>query len=104
MSANKRKSSEGLPQGQPDSLNMPTFETAISELENIVHELERDDLTLENALVNFERGIYLMRACDTRLNQVRGRIIQLLKGENGEFVEKVLGPSLEAFLDEQKIQ
>jgi exodeoxyribonuclease VII small subunit len=79
-----------------------TFEGALSELESIVGELERDDLELQNALSFFERGIRLMRICDTHLHHARGKISELIKGEDGAFVEKVLGTSLESFLNEEK--
>ena len=77
-----------------------TFESAMEELEGIVDRLESDELTLDGALSSFERGIRLLRTCDAHLNQVRGKISELVKGENGEFVQKVLGTSLESFLSE----
>ena len=82
----------------PDAL---TFEAAMEELEGIVDLLERDEQTLDEALGSFERGISLLRTCDIRLNQVRGKITELLKGDNGEFMQKILGTSLESFLSEE---
>ena len=79
----------------------PTFEAAMEELEGIVDSLEQDELTLDDALAGFERGIALLRTCDTHLNDVRGKITELLKGENGEFTRKILGTSLESFLNEE---
>ncbi len=78
-----------------------TFESAIADLENIVHTLEDDDLSLDDALVCFERGIGLMRICDARLNHARGKITELLRGEDGAFIEKTLGKTLESFLKEE---
>ena len=78
-----------------------SFEKAVEELETIVRNLEDDELTLDDALVQFERGISLLRTCDTQLNHARGKITELLKGEDGAFVEKVLGMSLKSFLNEE---
>jgi exodeoxyribonuclease VII small subunit len=69
-------------------------------MERIIGELERDDLTLSGALEYFERGVGLMRICDTHLKSAEGKLKQLLKGENGEFIEKILGSGRDA-LDEE---
>lgn len=79
-----------------------TFEEALENLEKIIIELERDDLTLDNALYFFEKGIHLVRRCDTHLKNAQGRIRELFKGENGEFVEKILGMTLESFSGEDE--
>ncbi|MBN1759048.1 MAG: exodeoxyribonuclease VII small subunit [Chitinispirillaceae bacterium] len=88
-----------------DSINgdaaTQTFEEAMEELEAIVEQLEQDNMTLDEALSSFEHGIGLLRTCDTYLNKVRGKITELLKGENGEFAQKILGTSLESFLSEE---
>lgn len=78
-----------------------SFEEALLELEKTIEELERDDLTLEKALHFFEHGISLMRSCDSHLKSAQGKIQQLLRGENGAFVEKVLGNTLESFLNRE---
>jgi exodeoxyribonuclease VII small subunit len=80
---------------------MPSFESALEELETIVLKLENDDLSLDDALVYFERGISLMRVCDRHLNHAKGKISELLQGEDGEFVENVIGLSLESFLTKE---
>jgi len=59
--------------------------------------LERDGLTLEEALNCFEDGVRLMRACDAHLKSARGRLMELARGEDGEFITTILGESLESF-------
>lgn len=76
-----------------------TFETAIKKLEAIISSLEKEDLTLKEALENFEKGVTLMRTCDNHLRNAEGKLKELLKGENGEFVEKTLGITLDSFID-----
>jgi len=78
-----------------------TFEDALKEMEKIIGQLERDDLTLSSALENFERGVALMRVCDTHLKSAEGKLKQLLKGENGEFIEKILGSAPDALNEEE---
>jgi exodeoxyribonuclease VII small subunit len=99
-----RKRTETGPANTVDApiADAPTFESALAELEALVGDLERDDLTLDAALASFERGIRLLRVCDSHLNHARGKITELIKGENGEFIEQLLGTSLESFLNEEK--
>jgi exodeoxyribonuclease VII small subunit len=75
-----------------------TFEKALSELEATVEALEKPDLSLDISLDLFEKGVILIRTCDTHLKKAQGRVQELLKGENGEFIEKIIGPTLETFL------
>ena len=58
------------------------FESAIGELETIVKTLEVGDLSLEQSLQLFERGVQLSRFCHTRLEDAERRIEIL--SQNGE--------------------
>jgi len=58
------------------------FESAIAELETIVKTLEAGDLSLEQSLQLFERGVQLSRFCHTRLEDAERRIEIL--SQNGE--------------------
>jgi exodeoxyribonuclease VII small subunit len=93
------KLQENINMASTDSMK---FETALAELESVILKLERDDLELDTALSCFERGVCLMRICDAQLHYARGKITELFKGEDGAFAEKVLGISLESFLNEEK--
>ena len=79
----------------------PSFEVALSELEKTIEQLEKADLTLDRSLELFEKGTTLIRTCDTHLKRAQGRVTELLKGENGEFIEKILGASLESFVSRE---
>ncbi|MBD2809382.1 exodeoxyribonuclease VII small subunit [Xenorhabdus sp. Vera] len=57
---------------------IPTFETALKELEEIVIRLESGELPLENALNEFERGIQLARQGQKTLQQAEQRVQILL--------------------------
>ena len=71
-----------------------TFEENLSGLESVIEKLESEGLTLDKALQYFEKGIQHIRACDAQLKKADGTLKELLKGENGAFVEKVLGIDL----------
>lgn len=70
-----------------------TFENALTELEKITETLESEDLTLDEALKNFEKGISQMRICEEKLSDAEGKLKELLEGENGKLVENILGLS-----------
>ena len=80
----------------------PTFEGALAELEEIIEQLEKPDLTLDKSLELFEKGILLIRTCDAHLKKAQGKVAELLKGENGEFAERVLGITLESFISKDE--
>ena len=50
------------------------FESAISELEKIVRQLEDGDLPLDTSLALFERGVALSRYCHDQLGAAQRRI------------------------------
>ena len=59
------------------------FEKALEELEGIVEDLESGDLSLENSLKSFEKGIKLARQCQEQLSKAELQVQQLIE-ENGE--------------------
>ncbi|MFO1257081.1 MAG: exodeoxyribonuclease VII small subunit [Gammaproteobacteria bacterium] len=56
-----------------------TFETALQDLDKIVHALEKGDLSLEVALSEFEKGVSLVRNCQETLSKAEQRIQQLVQ-------------------------
>ncbi|AAU28391.1 TPA: exodeoxyribonuclease VII small subunit [Legionella pneumophila] len=50
------------------------FEQSITELEEIVRQLEKGELSLEESLKQFEKGISLARRCQNALNQAEQKI------------------------------
>ncbi len=54
--------------------NIKDFESAIGELETIVQRLEGGNLSLEQSLELFERGVQLSRFCHARLEDAERRI------------------------------
>jgi exodeoxyribonuclease VII small subunit len=66
----------------------PDFEAALAELEAIVQRLEQGELSLEESLRQFERGVALTRSCQKALQQAEAKIRVLSKGADGEPVER----------------
>lgn len=50
------------------------FEQSINELEEIVKQLENGELSLEDSLKQFEKGINLARSCQNVLKQAEQKI------------------------------
>jgi exodeoxyribonuclease VII small subunit len=58
---------------------LPTFEAALTELEQVVKDLEGGDLSLERALQLFERGMELSDICRKMLDDAEQRVEVLSK-------------------------
>ncbi|GBE07428.1 MAG TPA: exodeoxyribonuclease VII small subunit [Gammaproteobacteria bacterium] len=72
----------------------PDFETAMKELEQIVESMENDQLTLDESLQKFERGVELSRICQENLKKAEQKVEQLVK-KHGQLV-------IEPFNDDQE--
>lgn len=64
------------------------FEEAISELEYIVDRLERGELSLEESMEAFQKGVELSRYCSKKLDEAEKKITVLIENEKGEIKEK----------------
>ena len=66
------------------SSNSPDFEQSLSELEKLVEKMEKGDLSLEQALANFQRGIELTRQCQQTLKAAEQKVQILMdQGDKG---------------------
>lgn len=59
------------------------FEEALQELERLVSSLEEGELSLEDSMKAFEKGIKLTRECQTALQKAEQKV-QILLNESGE--------------------
>ena len=67
---------------------IPTLK-AIKDLEKIVEDLESGELSLEQSLKTFEKGIKLTRQCQGELEKAELKVKKLVE-ENGELKTKPL--------------
>ena len=68
----------------------PDFESAMKELEQLVDTLENGDLSLEQSLAHFERGVSLTRICQQSLDAAQQKVDMLLDASpdsDGELVD-----------------
>jgi len=64
------------------SKKTPDFEAALDELEKLVDKMEQGDLSLDDSLKYFERGIQLTRTCQQALKDAEQKV-QILLEKNG---------------------
>ncbi len=64
-----------------------TFESALSELQAIIKELESGSPSLDKMITLFEDGMKLMTFCRNQLNEVEDRVTTLMR-DNDELIEK----------------
>jgi exodeoxyribonuclease VII small subunit len=67
-----------------------TFEQAVAELEGIVKKLEKGELTLDESIGFFQRGVELTKYCNKKLDEAERSITMLIEGENGTVEERAL--------------
>jgi exodeoxyribonuclease VII small subunit len=62
-----------------DSAPAPDLEKSLAELEKIVEKMESGELTLDESLQQFERGVALTRQCQTALRAAEQKVEILLR-------------------------
>jgi exodeoxyribonuclease VII small subunit len=66
------------------------FESALEELESIVEQLESGNLSLEDSLAAFEKGVGLVKYCNQKLSEVEKKVELLVKDKEGRLQLKLL--------------
>ncbi len=59
------------------SVKNKTIEEKLENLEALVSELESDELTIEESLKKFEKGVTLFKDCKSALNTVEKKVKKL---------------------------
>ena len=67
----------------PKSAKPPDFERALDELERLVKQMEEGELSLEDSLKTFERGMDLSRTCQKALDEAEQRV-RILTERDGQ--------------------
>tara|TARA_R110001599_G_scaffold47520_3_gene137760 strand:+ start:3458 stop:3739 length:282 start_codon:yes stop_codon:yes gene_type:complete len=71
------------------------YEAAVSELESLVERLEKGDISLEESLKLYERGVLLTRDCQEAL-QAADQKVQMLLQQSGQSALVDFDPDSEA--------
>ncbi|HEX2930765.1 MAG TPA: exodeoxyribonuclease VII small subunit [Candidatus Binatia bacterium] len=66
------------------------FESALEDLEQVVERLESGELSLEDSLAAFEKGVGLVKFCNQKLNEVEKKVELLVKDKEGKLQLKTL--------------
>ena len=67
--------------------NKLTYEQSIARLDDIVRNMERGDVPLEQALKLFEEGAGLIASCNKMLDEAEQMVVKLKKGPDGYPIE-----------------
>ena len=65
--------------------NPESFESAMEQLETLVSRMESGELSLEESLKAFEKGVQLTRFCQDQLQKAELKVQEL--SSKGEFIE-----------------
>lgn len=60
-----------------------TFEDSMNELEEILNELEKGDLSLEESIELYEKGIKIRKECEGFLGECKNRVEKLMRTKDG---------------------
>jgi exodeoxyribonuclease VII small subunit len=66
-----------------DDVNEMTFEQAIAALEQVVGQLERGDVALDNSIALYERGAALRARCQSELKRAEEKVAKLTLDADG---------------------
>jgi exodeoxyribonuclease VII small subunit len=72
------------------------FEASLDQLEQLVEKMEHGDMSLEESLAAYERGVGLYRRCQTALEQAELRVRLLSDPEQPDNAEPFGAPSADA--------
>lgn len=78
--------------GQQGATSIADFEKSLDELETLVRNLEQGELSLEQSLAAFERGVKLTRACQQALKGAEQRVEQLVQNDDGTLEARPFSP------------
>lgn len=67
-----------------DDISQLSFEQALAALEDIVRQLERGDVPLDQSITLYERGEALRAACQARLDAAAARIERIVTSAGGQ--------------------
>ena len=82
------KSTSDTPAASP----VADFEQSLDALEQLVEQMERGDLSLEESLSAYERGVGLYRRCQTALEQAELRVRLLSDPQDPASAEPFASP------------
>lgn len=87
-----RRPPADAPAASPDASPVSDFEQSLDALEQLVEQMERGDMSLEESLAAYERGVGLYRRCQTALEQAELRVRLLSDPQDPASAEPFASP------------
>lgn len=75
-----------------DASPVADFETSLDQLEQLVEKMEHGEMSLEESLAAYERGVGLYRKCQSALEQAELRVRLLSDPEDPSMAEPFTEP------------
>ena len=75
----------------PDASPVARFEHSLDELEQLVEKMEQGEMSLEDSLAAYERGVGLYRRCQAALEQAELRVRLLTDPEQPDQAQPFAG-------------
>jgi exodeoxyribonuclease VII small subunit len=72
------------------------FEDELKDLEGIVAQIDSGELSLEDSITAFERGVGLVRSLNQKLDEVERKVELLMRNAQGELKTTPYDPTLAA--------
>ena len=67
-----------------NALDKMTFEEAMNELENLVESLDKGDISLDQAILAYDRGSQLKDYCQKKLTEAKMKVESIQSSDNSE--------------------
>jgi len=64
------------------------FEKSLNELEEIVEKLEQGEMSLDESIEVFQKGVTLSKELSKMLDEIEKKITMLVEDENGDIIEQ----------------
>lgn len=74
-----------------ENLDKLSYEEAVAYLEKVVKKLEAGDISLDESLRLFQKGMELSNICHNKLDEIEKKITQLVARDDGEIEEIPFG-------------
>ena len=75
-----------------NDLEKLTFEEAMKELEEIVHSLDKGDVSLDEAIAAYDRGSQLKDYCEKKLQEAKMKVDTIQASDNIDTIPEKLSP------------
>ena len=69
-----------------------TFEEAMKELEELVDSLDRGDVSLDEAIIAYDRGSQLKDYCQKKLHEAKMKVETIQSSDNIDAIPEKLSP------------